>query len=323
MGNANFARAPNYNIRNKPAQLQQKPQGKKKKLPAYRKPPRVLGGNLPPSPPNPPDIGLQFLPQPGQPVGTPTGPPPTPISPQPSPLPDAQPTTAPPPTLPEQEAARQAALAEETSAISQANQARYAAALRYGDPTLIARIAGETGGLAVADNPTSDLSTIARNEQQGLTDVGESANQGNTFFSGIHLRNRGKVGEQAGFQRADALTRYRSAEDDLTNQIAAAHRARKAAFDNALAQEIQAVMNQEPEPTGDIPAEPAGGGGGGDEGGGGGGSGGGHKKKAPKKKGDQKKPEKKKQKPKITGHGIGTESPGSYNKPAPKKKGKK
>jgi hypothetical protein len=91
----------------------------------------------------------------------------------------------------------------------------------------------------VVPTPTGALQNIARSEERGKFNLGEATNRGGTFFSGMHLRDIGRLADQAAFQRQDALNAYKSAESKLNTALAQAQAERDAAINEAYGTELE------------------------------------------------------------------------------------
>src|SRR4051812_35631882 len=78
---------------------------------------------------------------------------------------------------------------------NQNRDAIYRAIMNLGDPTVIAQMQADPRftGYQFTQDPNSLFSSLARQEQKGLEDIDVNANVGNTFFSGMRLRDRGEL----------------------------------------------------------------------------------------------------------------------------------
>lgn len=176
------------------------------------------------------------------------------------------------------------------------NYGLYQAALKYGDPAVIA-LYGEA-----QDPDIGALQQITKQEKaaQKQNVLGHNAN--NTFFSGMNLDDIALIGTQARDDRSRALQEFQAAKqelDDAWNRAIAEHRWKGEGFDEAAQGEFN-----ETEPTAQAGGGGSAGGGGGNKNKGGGGSskgGGGNKGGGNKSKGGS------------TGKSGGTNAPASKN----------
>lgn len=120
------------------------------------------------------------------------------------------------------------------------NQNMLAAAQAYGDPDILEGI----GGGPVS--PISALATIERNQGLARTALGERENRGNTFFSGLHIRDLGLQSDEFSNQRLSATQRYQSATQNYNNILAEAIAERDQIIADAGAADITAFGEGEP-----------------------------------------------------------------------------
>lgn len=122
------------------------------------------------------------------------------------------------------------------------NHQLYLAALAYGDPDLVKQYGD------VVPTPTGALQTVAREEEQAKRQTGIDRNQGNTFFSGFHLEDLKRLGDEAGFKRKSALDNWEKAKHDLMVAIQEAEQIRDDLLHEADVEDLQAFEETEPEP---------------------------------------------------------------------------
>lgn len=124
----------------------------------------------------------------------------------------------------------------------------YLAALAYGDPDLIKQYGD------VVPTPTGALQTVAREEEQAKKQTGLDRNAANTFFSGMHLEDRRRLGDEAGFKRKAALDNWEKAKQELTVALQEAEEIRQELLSEADREDIEAFEATEPEPKEDAAA---------------------------------------------------------------------
>jgi hypothetical protein len=106
----------------------------------------------------------------------------------------------------------------------------------------------------VGENPNSALAQVARQETSDIRDVGEARTKANTFFSGRHLADVGRLHDVATRGRAAAYQDYLDKESELTSTYNRAMRDYYAALNAANASELEAAQQEVPEDMGpDIP----------------------------------------------------------------------
>lgn len=101
----------------------------------------------------------------------------------------------------------------------QNRDAIFRAVMQLGDPTEIAKYQAnpEFAGYQFAQDPNSVFASLARQETKGLQDIDTNSNVGNTFFSGMRLRDRQELSDETGRQRLAGSTSFL---DDLKNYAA-------------------------------------------------------------------------------------------------------
>ena len=131
------------------------------------------------------------------------------------------------------------------------------AALRIGSPEVIAALrknpeyaqyAAALGGAAT--DPANQWNTLGRQETQGRQDIDTSANAGNTFFSGLRLRDLDNFGQDMNLQRRSALDEYNAAMRDYTGKMGSAKGDYERALGEADDYDLNYALQQEPEPKG-------------------------------------------------------------------------
>lgn len=154
---------------------------------------------------------------------------------------------APAPETPESAASRVNAARDRDIGLSGVKDSIYRAALDYGDYAT----AGQYGP-AVTDNPNSAQAKIERSRQEGLRQLDESSNRGNTFFSGLHLRDIGLNNDAATRALQDAYTQYTRAVADANARRDAILAGYEGANANADAANIREQLNNPVEPKGPL-----------------------------------------------------------------------
>jgi hypothetical protein len=193
-----------------------------------------------------------------RPPGTGGGAPPRPMGPntkgQFRPPPPAQPVGPPPQTV-EGTGIRANANQSWSDAQSGYRDAVWRAAMGLGDQSVFSKLQADPtfAGYKFSVDPNSQYATLGRQETQGLNDVDETQNQGNTFFSGMRLKGRQDLSDDIQRQRLAATTSY----EDQLRQYAQALSAARGDYGLALSQadqaDIDAALAQDPQPAGPMP----------------------------------------------------------------------
>lgn len=148
------------------------------------------------------------------------------------------------------------------------NQQIMRAALAYGGAGQAQQFGySPTGGdtsslIGVTSSPddSSAMSTIARNAKLAATNIDQTQNAQNTFFSGNRLNALQTNEDDAVRQRAAAKAEYENAVADLINQLMGARNSRDSALRSASLTDIEGAGAIEPEaavPQGPGPAAAA------------------------------------------------------------------
>lgn len=103
---------------------------------------------------------------------------------------------------------------------NQNRDAVFRAIMQLGDPEQIAKYKNDSkfAGYDFTQDPNSVFASLARQEQEGLEQIDEGTLSGNTFFSGMRLRDRGRLTDETGRQRLAGTTSFL---DDLKAYAAA------------------------------------------------------------------------------------------------------
>lgn len=92
----------------------------------------------------------------------------------------------------------------------QNRDAIFRAVMQLGDPTQFAQYAADPrfAGYQFTQDPNSVFASLGRQETRGLEDIDAGANVGNTFFSGMRLRDRKNLSDETGRQRLAGSTSF-------------------------------------------------------------------------------------------------------------------
>lgn len=128
------------------------------------------------------------------------------------------------------------------------------AAMRYGGAPSVQQFGYTPGGgdtstlVPLGSNPgdNSALSTIARNSALQATNIDQTQNAQNTYFSGNRLTALQRNEDDSARQRLTALQEYEAAVADLVNQLMSARSGRDSAVRQASIADIEAANAVEP-----------------------------------------------------------------------------
>jgi hypothetical protein len=174
----------------------------------------------------------------------------------------ASPTSSPAASLPAPETvagrnARGSASTAYQAAMRNGRQGIVDAALRLGSPEILAALKADPNFAEYAatldagvNDPTSSMAQSRYNEGQGLQQVDESANAGNTYFSGRRLQNRENLSKGYTDARAGYTRDYQSAYNTLMGGMGTARGQYEQDLGGADQMDQDAYLAQQPLPTG-------------------------------------------------------------------------
>lgn len=167
------------------------------------------------------------------------------------------PRTGPPPVTTTGAGIRSRAESTYQSALRQGREGIVQQALRLGSPEIIAALKADPNFaeyVAALDkglnDPTSLFAQSKYNEGLGLEEIDESANAGNTYFSGKRITDRDRLGKSYNDARSGYLADYNTNYSTLIGNMGTAKSDYEAALGEADRADLDAWLATEPEPTG-------------------------------------------------------------------------
>lgn len=141
-----------------------------------------------------------------------------------------------------------------TGSVSNANQALYNAALRYGDTGLLGRpeFADSLNGVDPnsIDLSGSDLGTIARNRVNEQLTNDETHNAAGTYWSGFHGKDARDLNQNEDRNAEQALQTYLAASQAWSQALGGATGTKNDAYANADINDENAALALDPQATG-------------------------------------------------------------------------
>lgn len=157
----------------------------------------------------------------------------------------------PPPSMAIRGPSSEALRANAQSALGLANNqyrdAAFRAIMQLGDPTQFSRFQNDPrfSGYQFTQDPNSVFAQLARQEKQGLEDIDVGANQNNTYFSGMRLRDRGKLTDETARQRLAGSTAFEDALREYAAGLGGSENEYRQSMADADQMDIDAALEQD------------------------------------------------------------------------------
>ena len=174
--------------------------------------------------------------------------------------PAVKPPSGPPPATQAGQAQRDEASGRFGISTGNTNRDLMQAAQRYGGTDKVTQVGVGADGkpifsdASVVADPNSEVATINRNTQFGLRDIDEERASGNTFFSGLHQRQRGERTLEGDRQLGTA----RQGFDDLVHSLTTGWQGDLLTRGTGIAEGNQTdinAANDNPPPPGPVPPQ--------------------------------------------------------------------